>query len=181
MHLTQCFLVVVTNNVQNIAQTLDVIFALLWKNSLLDSHVLIQEQPYYWSMFTFMPYQRDCFSLDPVKVATFTPSNFTNNMNVSLRELYPEKLGNFRNCQLYIAPSLLKPYTYMQNDSHGNPQYKGIDINILEHVSKALNFEIVYKRSPNCSNSRAGHGHIFANGTMTENIALVSSLCMQML
>lgn len=163
----------------NVSLTLDAIFKLLWENSLLDSHVLIHEQPYFWSMFTFMPYQRDCFSLDPVKLAAFSPSNFTNKMNVSLKELYPEKLGNFRKCQLYIAPSLLKPYTYMQNDSHGKPQYKGIDINILEHVSKALNFEIVYKRS--CSNARAGHGHIFANGTMTENIALVSRIRLKIL
>lgn len=181
VHLTQCFLIAVTNSVQNISQTLDAIFELLWGNSLLDSHVLIQEQPYFWSMFTFMPYQRDCFSLDPVKVATFTPENFTNNMNVSLEKLYPEKLGNFRKCQLYIAPSLLKPYTYIQNDSHGKPQYRGIDINILEHVSKALNFVIVYKRSPNCSNSRAGHGYISANGSMTDNIALVSMLCLKKL
>lgn len=158
---------------QNVSQTLNDIFGLLWTNSLLDAHVLIQEQPYLWSMFTFMPYQRDCFSLDPVKVATFTPLNFTNNINVSLQALYPEKLGNFRKCQLYIAPSILFPYTYMQNDSNGKPHYKGIDINILEHISKALNFEIVYKRPPNCS-SRAGHGHIFANGSMTDNIALVS-------
>lgn len=82
-------------------------------------------------------------------------------------------LANFHKCPWYIAPSLIKPFTYMQNDSDGKPQYKGIDISILEHISKALNFDIVYKRSPNL-NSRAGHGNIFPNGTMTENIALVS-------
>lgn len=173
VHLTQCFLIAIANNVQNVSQTLNVIFKLLWENSLLDSHVLIQGQPYFWSMYTFMPYQRDCFSLDSIKVATFSPFNFTNNMNATLDELFPKKLSNFHKCQLYIAPSLLKPYAYMQNDSDGNPQYKGIDISILKHISKALNFNIVYKRSSN-TKSRACHGNILPNGTLTENIALVS-------
>ena len=168
--MTQCFLIAIINEVKNVLQTLDVIFELLWKNSLLNSHVLIQEQPHFWSMYTFMPYQRDCFKLDPVKVATFTPLNFTNNINASLNELFPEKLANFHKCPLYIGLSLLKPYAHIQKDCNGRPQYKGIDINILDHVSKALNFKIVYKRL----SKSAGHGNIFPNGTLTENIALVS-------
>lgn len=170
VHLAQYFLIVVAHFVENTSETLTAIFALLWKNGLLGSHVLIQEQPYFWSMYTFMPYQRDCFTLEPVKVASFTPHNFTNNITASIDELFPEKLNNFRKCPLYIAPSFLKPYLFVQNDSNGRPQYRGIDINILDHVSKALNFVIIYKRTSNSS----GHGSQLPDGTLTDNIALVS-------
>lgn len=171
VHLTQCFLIAVANNVQNVSQTLDFIFKLLWRNSLLHSHVLIQNEPHFWSMYTFMPYQRDCFTLHPLKIATFTPLNFTDHINASLDELFPEKLSNFRKCPLYIALSILKPYAYVQNSSDGKPQYRGIDISILQHISKALNFDIIYKRASNS----AGHGNIFSNGTLTQNVALVSN------
>lgn len=170
MHLAQYFLIVVAPVVKNIAETLNAIFELLWKNGLLYSHVLIQEQPQFWSMFTFMPFQRDCFTLAPVKVASFTPLNFTKNMNASVRELFPQKLNNFRKCPLYVAPSFLKPYLFVQNDSDGRPHYRGIDINILNHVAKALNFDIIYKRASNSS----GHGSQLPDGTLTDNIALVS-------
>lgn len=123
-------------------------------------------------MFTFMPYQRDCFSLDPLKVASFTPQNFTVNINASLIDLFPEKLDDFRECPLYVAPALIAPYTYMRLDSHGTPRYKGIDIAILVHISKALNFTIIYKRASNSS----GLGKKSPNSTLTENVELVSSL-----
>lgn len=170
VHLSQYFLFAVAHHVQNVSETLHEIFNLVWKNGLLVSHVLIQEQPYFWSMYAFMPYQRDCFTLDPVAVAIFTPQNFTSNMNATVDELFPMKLNDFRNCPLYIAPSFLKPFIFVQNDSDGNPQYRGIDINIVNYISKALNFAIIYKRTSNSP----GHGSLLPNGTLTDNIALVS-------
>lgn len=170
VHLNQCFLIVITKNVQNVSQTLEAIFELLWENSLLNSHVLIQERPYFWSMYTYKPYQRDCFALESIKVAIFTPLNYTNNINASLDDLFPKTLDNFHGCPMYIALSLLYPYSHIQNRSDGTPIYRGIDINIMEHISKALNFNVVYKRT----SKAAGHGTILPNGTLTENIALVS-------
>lgn len=171
-HLTHFFLIAIINEVQNSTEMLNSVFELLWRNSLLNAHVLIQEEPHIWSMFTFMPFQSNCFSLDPLKVATFTPLNFTDDINATLSELLPEKLFDFQDCPLYVAPSLLEPYVFIRKRSDGTSQYKGIDISILKHISKALNFSIIYKRASNAS----GHGIIFPNGTLTENIGLVSRL-----
>lgn len=170
VHLNQYFLIVVTHHVRNVLESVNAIFDLFWRNGLLASHVLIQAQPYVWSMYAYVPYQRDCFTLDPVIVAIFTPHNFTNNMNATIDELFPMRLNNFRNCPLYIAPSFLKPFLYMENNSIGMPEYKGIDINILDHISKALNFSIIYKRE----SSSSGHGSLLPNGSITDHMGLVS-------
>ena len=173
IHLTHYFLIVVICKVQSTSKTLDEMFVLLWDNSLLNAHVLIQEQPDIWSMYTFMPYQRDCYSLDPLKVATFTPQNFSKNINASLQELYPEKLDDFHNCSVNVAIALLEPFTYIRNDPDGTPQFRGIDTAILRHVARARNFSLIFKRS---STNSSGHGSISLNGTLTGNIALVSCL-----
>lgn len=167
--MDQYFLIVIVNNPQNVTKTLDSIFELVWENSLLNSHVLIQEQPNYWSIYTFMPYQRDCIALDAVRIATFTPMNFTNNISATFDEMFPEKLNDFYKCPLYVATALLEPFASLTNGSDGKPQFKGIDIEILKHISRALNFGIIYERATNS----AGHGFIHTNGTFTENLALV--------
>lgn len=116
-----------------------------------------------------MPYRRDCFAPESLKLVTFTPSNYTNHIDASLKQMFPQKLNDFHKCQLYIGLSLLHPYTYMQNESDGTAQFKGIDISILNYISRALNFDVVYKRT----SELAGHGAILPNGTLTENMALV--------
>lgn len=151
---------------------LDEVFEILWKNNLMDSHVLIEEKPNIWSLYTFFPYQNDCLTLKILKVAIFTPYNFTVKLNVSLENLYPEKLRNLNNCSFYVAPAFIEPFVSYRRNSRlpdVESQFDGIDINIIKHISKALNFKIVFKRSE----YGTGHGQIFENGTVTENLALV--------
>lgn len=173
-HLSQKFLIVVTQPSHNYTITLNGVFEVLWKNSLMDSHVLIEEKTNLWSLYTFIPYQSDCLTLDSLKLATFTPNNFTADINLSEQDLFPEKLNNMNNCPLYIAPSYLDPYIVLLNttDEHGQPQYSGLEFNIITQISKELNFKIVFKRAAIWTIG-AGHGMVFDNGTVTDNLALV--------
>lgn len=141
----------------------------MWANRLVDSYVLCQDDIDTWSFYTFMPYQDDCYKLSHWKVASFTPLNYTNNMNLSYGEVFPQKLKSFNNCPLYVATSLSDPLTLFQNTSDESNQYSGIDIEILKQISKTLNFAIKYKMS----NEGSGHGFIFRNGTATGNVDLV--------
>lgn len=96
------------------------------------------------TLHTFMLYQTDCFTLTHLKVASFTISNFTQNMALSVDELYPEKMRNFNWCPVYVAPSNTRPYVIHLNNSSGNKRYEGIDISIIEQIAKILKMTIVY-------------------------------------
>lgn len=141
----------------------------------MDSHVLIQEKANFWSLYTFIPYQSDCLTLDPLKLATFSPNNFTEDINLSVQDLYPEKFNDLNNCPLYVAPSYLEPYIVRLNttDEHGESQYTGLEFDIITHISKALNFKIVFKRLA-IWQIGGGHGMAFDNGTVTDNLAMVN-------
>lgn len=141
------------------------IFEILWKNGLINVHVLAQNEIDMWSLDTFFPYRNDCHKLDHVRVATFTPMNFTNNTNLSMKVLYPEKLKNFNQCPLFVAATQSAVYV-TRNTFNGIDQYWGIDINIIKQIAKRLNFQIIYKRTEK-------HGDIFNNGTLTGSIELV--------
>ncbi|XP_055298675.1 uncharacterized protein LOC129566616, partial [Sitodiplosis mosellana] len=117
-HLSQRFIIVVTVEVvQNNTNSLNDIFEILWRNSLINSHVLIQDQPQFWTLYTFMPYQKDCFNLAQIKIESFTPLNYTENITISADQLFPKKLTNFHQCPLNIAISLVDPFVTLHNTS----------------------------------------------------------------
>lgn len=154
----------------NSTETLNDIFRILWANSLVNVNVLCQDEHTFWSFYTFMPYQNDCFTLSHFKTASFTPQNFTNNMKLSIIEVFPPKLNNFNNCTLLVAPSTVDPFVIQGNNTTDeNSHYRGIDIEIIKQISKAQNFNIQYVQSQD----RTGHGVIFRNGTVTGNLELV--------
>lgn len=171
-HLKQKFLVVVTEDIRySCARNLDKIFEMLWSNGLINAHVLCQDEIHFWSFYTFMPYQRNCINLEHFKLTTFTPSNFTKNMTLTMDELYPKKLGNFNACTLFVAPSLIRPFVMFANTTD-EEKYKGIDIDILTQISKKLNFVIDFKRI----SDGTGHGVILQNGTVTGSMNQVNIL-----
>lgn len=170
VHLSQKFLIVITENKQNIVNTLDEIFAILWANGLIDSHVLIQSDEHIWSFFTYLPYQEDCFKLNHHKLISFTSDNFSKNFPLSLDQLYPKKLKNFKKCPLHVAVSILPPLTIDPNNCDEPTHFRGIDISMMNYISKSLNFTVVFKAPP----SGTGHGIVYTNGTATDNLDLVN-------
>lgn len=166
IHLSQRFLIVIEHAVRNTTRTLNDIFAILWRNSLINVHILSQTETDHWTLDTFMPYQGDCFTLDHLRIASFTSFNFTENLTLSMEQLYPEKLKDFNQCPLFIAPSLVDPFVIFRNTSGRRSQLTGIDVCIVSQISKTLNFRMVYS-------SPASHGLIFENLTVTGNLNLV--------
>lgn len=168
--MSQRFIIVVTVEViQNNANALNVIFEALWKNSLINSHVLIQDQLQFWALYAFEPYQIDCFTLAEMKIESFTPLNYTENITVPKDDIFPEKLNDFHRCPLNISTSLSDPFVTLRNISHGSTKYEGVDINIVKLISKKLNFVAVFTNFIDGS----GHGIIFPNKTVTGNLKLV--------
>lgn len=168
-HLTQKYLVVYTETVKLAFEVLDVIFGTLWKHGLINSHILSQDENKVWSLYAFMPYQINCHTLSYHKQATFTALNSTKSMTLSYTKLYPEKLKNLQKCPLFIAASIIEPFVIRQTLPSGAIVFDGIEILIVEQISKLLNFTMVHKRS----SIGTGHGLLFENGTATGNLGLV--------
>lgn len=167
-HLSQKFLIIITGSDEK-TQVLNKTFGILWENGLIDSQVLIQDQPKYWSLYTFLPFQHDCSTLSHMKLATFTPFNSTQSMTVSFNELFPKKLHNFHKCPIYIAPIHKRPHVIIHNNSDSGIQIEGIEILIIQQIAKAYNFTIVYKVG-------LDRDSLFMNGTATGNFKLVMYL-----
>lgn len=159
------YLIVFDYSTNQTTETLTRIFEILWKNGLINVHVLIQNEFDIWSLVTFFPYRSDCTKLDHIRVATFTPMNFTEHINISIKNLYPEKLKNFNNCSIFVAPTESAVFV-MRDTSNGIDEYRGVDIDIIKQIGKTLNFGIEYKRTDK-------HGDFFDNGTLTGSIQLV--------
>lgn len=162
-------MIIIAKDSLNNTEVLNDSFQLMWRNGLINSHILMQDGIHLWSLYAFMPFQNDCFALSHFRIATFSSYNFTNNMTVPMELLYPKKLQNFNKCPLYAAVSIIDPLTIIHNSSDGKIEFHGIDIAIINQISKALNFDIIYERSMD----GAGHGIIFPNGTVTGNMQLV--------
>lgn len=126
---------------QNYIKTLNDIFGIFWNNGLLHSHVLIEESNQTWSLFTFMPYKNDCFSLASIKLASFTPLNSTKIMNTPMEELYPKKLKNFIKCPLYAAIFHVQPFVILENVSQ---RVKGLYVTIINQISRTINSTVVF-------------------------------------
>lgn len=142
-HLYRKFLIALTESPKNHTSTLDEVFGILWKNGLMDSHVLIQDANKSWSLYTFLPYQKDCSTLNHLKFESITKFNSSTSPDMSIDQLYPEKLRNFNGCPLYIPGTVFPPFITLRTSSDGNYRYEGIDISLLNVISKMLNSTIV--------------------------------------
>lgn len=173
-HLDQSMLIVLTERALNNTEALDEIFEILWKNTLIKSHVLSQDDSELWSLYRFIShFKGNCFKLKHVKIETFKLSNHTERTTLPLERLLSKDLDNFQECPLFVAASIYSPFVIIQNSSMewNRTEFKGIDIEIVDQMSKVYNFTSVY-RGPK-PDEGTGHGFIFKNGTVTENLALV--------
>ena len=159
-------MVVLTVSVmQNDTNHLNEIFEILWTNRLLNVNVLIQDQPQVWTLYTFMPYQNGCSNLTAIKIESFTLSNYTKNSNVGKNQLFPKKLKNFNQCPLKVTSAYKDPFVMRSESPTKNNKIEGIEIDIIQEISKSLNFTVVFRWGD--------HGSIFPNNTMTGNLKLV--------
>lgn len=169
IHLNEKYLVVLTGSAPNYSSNWNEAIQILWKNSLIDSHVLTQDAPSSWALYIFLPYQNDCITPSRLRIELFTKSNFSNSMNVSISQLYPEKLENFNECPTYVAVTPGKRGNTIDKTIDGRYFYQGFDISLTEEIIKDLNSTLLY----NMPFIQSEHGMIVKNITIAENFELV--------
>lgn len=171
-HLNQKFLVVITGSEQSNVGTLDEALQVLWKNGLIDSHVLLQDTTNSWSLNTFLLNKKDCFALSHLKIESFTRFNFSTPMKLIVDQVYPQKLNDFGGCPLYITPYINSPFVIVPTSFDGNYKLQGIDINIVNEISRVLNFTTVYNVS-----FRIENGAVVNNKSSSELLVSVNICC----
>lgn len=172
-HLNQQFLIVVTKSVQNISVELQNIFGIVFNLGLLNVNVLVGDKDsLLMSLHFYEPYTQDCHSISIHEIGKFSQENYTSQLNVSFMELFPPKALKFRNCPLYIAVYSVEPFVIINQPFNGssNTSYEGIDVVIINKISKNLNLVPKYMQPPD----NMGRGIAFKNGTATGTIKMVN-------
>lgn len=144
IHLNEKFLVIVTGRTEKHTNNSDEALQILWKNHLIDSHVLSQDTTKTWALRVFVPYFNDCITPIHRRIESFTTSNFSTPMKLPISYVYPEKLSNFNGCPVYITVYAFWPNSEMEKTIDGRYGYKGFEITITEEIVKNLNSTIVY-------------------------------------
>lgn len=168
-HLNERFLIVMTKSVQNdVSNSLNELFGIVLNFGLLSVNILIKdEHSMTWSLYFYKPYIRNCRSFDILRINSFSSQNYTNEMKSFSTDLYAPKYFTFPNCPLLISTFPFEPYVIIQNASNEQIKYDGIDIIIVNKISKILNLTPEYVKAPD-------RGEIFENGTTTGAIKMVN-------
>lgn len=144
IHPSGRFLIVVTKLYESEENTLNEGFVVLWRNGLVNSHILIENEANIWTLNTFLPYENDCVRLTRVKIESFTAYNCSELMTLPIHKLYSKKLTNFKGCPLYSTTNIVVPYVIPKSTSHDTQQFEGIEGVIVNQISESLNFTLVH-------------------------------------
>lgn len=171
-HLDQKFLIVLTKSAKDTTATLHNIFSIISDVGLFNVNVLIEnQQKAFWSLHFYRPYARDCYGFTVVEIDRFLPQNYTNPFKQPEKKIFPSKVFKFRECPLYVATFPMPPFVIIENSTNETDQfsYDGIDIILVNHISRTLNLKPKYIQSSE-ANQR---GMVFSNGTATGAFGLV--------
>lgn len=169
-HVLQHFLIVATQDVQNIPDYLNTIFAIVMQLGLLDVNVLIKEENLsIWSLHFYKPYAEYCNSFNVIQFETFSLKNYTKKSRVPSKNLYPQRQFIFPKCNLNVAAFSIKPYVIINELSNGTTVYHGIDVTIISEISKKLNLTPIFMQPPD----NKKRGTVFPNGTTNGAIKMV--------
>lgn len=166
-HLFQHFLIILTQSMQNISESLNEIFGILMELGLLDVNILIKDESLnLWSLHFYQPYNKNCNSFEIFKIDGFSSENYTNQLDMSINDLFPRKHFTFCKCSLYISTFSFEPFVIILEASNGSITYDGIDIIIVNEISKTLNLIPTFKQQHT-------RGMIFKNGSSTGALKMV--------
>lgn len=169
-HLRQPFLIIVTQGVQNTFAQLNSIFRIVLELGLFDVNVLMKDEcGNSQSFYFYQPFASDCHSIDIKRIETFTLQNYTNELNVQYKDLFPKHQFKFPNCTLRISTFSIEPFVIIRNATNGTYEYDGVDVSIVNEISKTLNLTPSYVQSTDGKQ----RGIIFANGTSTGSLKMV--------
>ena len=170
-HLNQHYLIISSQNTNNIFETMHDIFATVMKLGLLDVDVVIKEtNTTNWSIYSYKPYIKSCHSFEIERIDTFSRENYTIESNVPIVNLYRPRLFKFPHCWLYVSTFSFDPFVIIRNSSIGSITYSGIEVKIVNEISKTLKLIPMYMQPTDGKN----RGKIFKNKTATGAIKMVN-------
>lgn len=169
-HLVQHYLVISSRIAPDISGSLHEIFESVMNLGLLDVDVLIKDSDTSnWFLYSYKPYVSSCDSFDLVRLDTFSSANYTNVLNVSAANLYGPRMFKFPYCWLYVSTFSFDPFVIIRKSSLGFTSYDGIDVKIVNEVSKTLKLFPIYMQPTDGKN----RGKIFKNNSATGAIKMV--------
>ena len=146
----------------SLQESFDILMAL----GLMDVNILINdENSTLWSLHFYEPYVGNCTSFKVFKIDTFSPENYTNDLRKSIDELFPRKQFTFLDCPLYISTFSLEPFVIIRNGSDGSTVYDGVDVIIVNEISKTLNLIPTFVQR--------SRGVVYKNGSSTGALKMV--------
>lgn len=168
--MLQSFFIVVTQGARNGSEVLDEMFEIQMQLGLVDVNILIKDEATsVWALYYYKPYAVNCHSFEKFQIDTFTTHNYTKYLNVSFSGLYPERNMKFHNCAMYVASFSFEPYVIIRNSTNGTTTFSGVDVEIVNEISKALNLIPIYMQTPD----RKRHGQVYPNGTADGAVKMI--------
>lgn len=142
---------------------------------LLDVNILIGgDKSKLWFLYSYEPYSQDCYSFTVHRISIFSPENHTKPLDIPFTDLFPPKSFKFHNCPLHIATFSMEPFVILRNNTSGSDIiYDGLDVKIVNEISRALNLNPKYVQAPD----KKQRGIIWKNGTATGAIKMVRKIC----
>lgn len=159
-----------TERVENVAQILNEMFERTMELGLLLVNILIEDENAMWALFFHKPYARNCHSFEVVKIGTFLPPSYTTQLGIQFDGFFPSQLLKFQNCPLFVSMFSFMPFVIIGNFSNKTVSYSGLDITIVDEISKSVHLKPVYIEARDGKN----RGRIFPNGTVTGAMKMVS-------
>lgn len=163
------YLVVLSQPLSDTSKLRD-IFAVFWKQSILNVNVLMPlENELKLQLSTYRPFQdgNNCFNLAPVFVNSFENNQFLLNRN----QYTLIQSTNFNKCPLRVAIVAVEPWVIVDRASP-NLTVTGTEMNVLRFLESQLNFTAELVLAP--KNGR-DIGMIFPNGSTTGAAKMVST------
>ncbi|CAG9809741.1 unnamed protein product [Chironomus riparius] len=117
------------------------IFSDLWKLQIYNVIVIVEDGHERLSIFTFFPFRSsaDCMNTTPVLINEFINGSFTR----GLSNIFPNKMKNLQQCEVKVATSNdIPPHMVLRAMSDGTFNIFGRDFEIIDALSKSLNFKI---------------------------------------
>jgi hypothetical protein len=136
------------------------IFSTLWKRNIYNVDILFQNEDSI-DVMTFMPFSRStCDDTTPRIINRFVNGSFEKNLKETI---FPMKFENLRKCEIKIATYEENPNVIRKKNSDGSEKLSDFDMEIIDEISKALNFEkkIEFIEGPD------PWGLVLDNGTVT--------------
>ncbi|XP_055300291.1 uncharacterized protein LOC129567447 [Sitodiplosis mosellana] len=133
---------------------------------LMDVNILINDKiSTLWSLHFYKPYIRNCNSFEIFNINTFSPQNYTNDLDIPFNELFPRKQFTFSKCPLNISTFSFEPFVIIRDGSNGSTLYDGVDVIIVSEISKTLSLQPTFIQRT--------RGMVYKNGSSTGALKMV--------